>query len=203
MRSRPPLLALATTLVAAATALAAGTPASTPRPADELALAAATAAPGATVRLPVRLRDRPGTPLGADQPFGAAIQAFALRVRALPAGSVTAMTIRRAGVAATRTPLFESAPATADGAAFLVSFEEAKAPLVGFSGRDGTILAEVEVRLAAKLPPGTVIDLRLDPALSVLGNQAGTIEENTANGGLRLVDGAIEVLGSWPAAGTD
>jgi hypothetical protein len=195
--------ALAVAVLALAGGAAAGTgDAERPAPAvDQLVLAETVAAPGATVRLPVRLIDQPGTPLGADQPFGAGIQAFALRVRALPEGAITSMTLRRSGVAAERTPLFESTPPAPGGAALLVSFEEGREPLLSFSGQRGTIIAEIEARLAAGLVPGTRIDLRLDPAVSVLGNQAGTIEESAANGTLRLRDGAIRIDGPWPPAG--
>lgn len=167
-----------------------------PRPrTSELAVAEATGAPGKTVVLQVKLRDRSGTPLGYDRHFGQRIQGLSLRVRCLPAEAVESVTVRRAGVTAGLAPLFEARPASAGAAGLVVSFDEATQPLPLDPPARGErmTVARVEVRLARGLPPGTVVEVRLDPQVTTLANQAGTVSETAANGWLQLRDGRITV----------
>ncbi len=163
-------------------------------PQSEVRLASAKVGAGKTVVLPLTVKDSQGTPLGWERPFGERIQGLSLKVQALPATAVRSIVVRRAGVMADLAPLFEAQPAGRGSASLLVSFEEATdlVPLTQ-SGRGGQQVAAVEVQLAAGLAPGTVIELRLDPGVTVLSNQGGTVAESSANGWLRLVDGRIEV----------
>ncbi len=170
------------------------------RPRSTVALGKAMARAGATIAIPVTLVDAAGTPLGRDRDAEAPIQALALSVNVLPAGAVTAIEVRRAGVLARPEPLFESRPVHAAGAALVVSFDEAFAPLpissAGVSASrtpPATAIAEVVVTLARELAPGTAVELRLDPGTTLLSNQAGTVSETAANGWLALRDGRIEV----------
>jgi hypothetical protein len=180
--------------LALATALAAGATAAAPLR-SELAVGEAVGAAGKTVVVQVKLRDRPGTPLGFDRPFGERIQALALKVRCLPEGAVEAVQVRRAGATAALTPLFEARPVVAGTASLLVSFDEARAPLPTQATARGERLtvARVEVRLARGLAPGTVVELRLDPEVTTVGNQAGTVAETVGNGWLSIRDGRIVV----------
>jgi hypothetical protein len=163
-------------------------------PQSEVRLASARAEAGKTVVLPLTVTDRQGTPLGWERPFGERIQGLAFKVRALPATAVRSMVVRRAGVAGDLAPLFETSPAGQGSASLLVSFDEATALLpLSTTGRRGQPVAEVEVRLAPGLAPGAVVELRLDPGVTVLSNQGGTVVESAANGWLRLVDGKIQV----------
>ena len=163
-------------------------------PQCEVRVGSARAGAGKTVVLPLTVRDSQGTPLGWERPFGERVQGISLRVQALPAQAVRSIVVRRAGITADLAPLFETRPAGRGSASLLVSFEEATdlVPLTA-SGRGGQQVAAVEVQLAAGLAPGTVIELRLDPGVTVLSNQGGTVAESAANGWLRLVDGRIEV----------
>ncbi|HSM51999.1 MAG TPA: dockerin type I repeat-containing protein [Thermoanaerobaculia bacterium] len=177
-----------------------GEEATAERPRSTLALGKASARAGATIAIPVTLRDAAGTPLGRDRAAEDPIQALALSVNVLPAGAVTAIEVRRAGALAKAEPLFESRPVHASGAALVVSFDEAFAPLAisplgAATSRTppATTIAEVVVTLTRDLAPGTVVELRLDPATTLLSNQAGTVSETAANGWLQLSDGRIEV----------
>ncbi len=138
--------------------------------------------------------DADGTPLGWDRLAGERIGALAFRVRALPAAAVAAVGVHRAGVLAGASPLFEARPTAADGASLVVSFDLARNPiLLGTGNGKRQVVAALEVTLRRGVPPGTRIELRLDPEVTALANQAGTVSETPANGWLRLRDGLIVV----------
>jgi len=182
-------------LAALAAALLPSTVAANIRPRSELALVSAVGAPGKTVVLQVKLRDRPGTPLGLDRPFGERIQGLALRVRCIPEGAVQAVTVRRTGVTAPLSPMFEARPVSGRSAGLVVSFDEAR-QLVPTDPptRGGWVkVARVEVKLAPGVAPGTVVEVRFDPQATALSNQAGTIAETPGNGWLAAHDGKITV----------
>lgn len=179
-------------VVLACVAFAGSAPAASRR--TQVQLGSAKVPAGKTVLLPVTVRDRQETPLGWERPFGERIQGIALKVRAVPATGVASITVRRAGVTAGLAPLFEAQPRAAGAGSLVVSFDEAT-QLVPLSpaGRTGQIVATVEVKLAPGLARGTVIELRLDPGVTVLSNQGGTVAESVANGWLEITDGRIEV----------
>ena len=184
--------------LAAAVLLAAPAPAAQARPArtrpSVLAAGKAAAGAGRTVVVPVRLRDSRGTPLGLERGPGNAIQAISLAVRCLPAEAVTEVRLRRAGATAKAEPLFEAAPRGGASGALVASFDELRQPLaVGLYPSRGDLVAEIVVTLAPHVAPGTVVELRLDPAVTTLSDQAGTVSETAGNGWLRLLDGRLEV----------
>lgn len=148
---------------------------------------------GTTVGVPVWVSDAWETPLGREKAQDQQIEALAFRVRFLPASSIVAATVRR-GAAFERIPVrFEIAPRTPDGVSYLAVFETRDGPL-GFdpsAGRQAVVL--LELTLARDLPPGSTIELRLDPATVTLSNAAGTVAENVANGTLRIQDGSVSV----------
>ena len=79
---------------------------------SRLIVGSATVEPGATVRIPIDLVDRPDTPLGPEQPFGDRVQALALAVRCTPCDGIASLTIEPAGPLAKNEPTFESRPGT-------------------------------------------------------------------------------------------
>ncbi|HEV2718394.1 MAG TPA: hypothetical protein VG323_00125, partial [Thermoanaerobaculia bacterium] len=82
-----------------------------PQPADVVTVGSvALASAGATVDVPVFIRDTSGTPLGIDQPPGSRIQSYSLTVNYSPATAVQSITFTRAGITAPLTPAFESSP---------------------------------------------------------------------------------------------
>jgi hypothetical protein len=181
-------------LVAAAFLLAAG-PTAGPRPQSEVRLADVEAGAGQKVVVPVKVRDRQGTPLGPERRFGERVQALSFKVVALPAGAVQSIRVRRAGVTAGLAPLFEARPAGGGSGSLVVSFDEAGQPLPWvLSDRTAQKVAAVEVTLAPGLRRGTVVELRLDPVATMLSNQAGTVAETVANGWLAVRDGRIAVV---------
>jgi hypothetical protein len=155
----------------------------------------ATAGPGGTVVVPVRLLDRRGTPLGPERGLDREIQGLALRVDCLPVDAVRDVRVRRAGLTARIEPRFEAAPRRPGSASLVASFGDALQPLAGdlASSRTGMVVAELVVTLAKGVPPGTRIELRLDPGVTMLSNQAGTVTETVTNGWLQLVDGSLLV----------
>jgi len=164
-----------------------------PRPGHRsvLSVGQGRAMPGGQVVLQVLLEDRRGTPLGRDAAAEAAIQGIALKVRCVPASAVTEVIVRRAGATAGLRPLFESQkPRTASTASYLASFSEATDPI---PLDELSVVAEVVVKLARTAAPGTLVDVRLDPQVTALSNQAGTVLESVPNGWLMLWDGRILV----------
>ncbi len=169
---------------------------------SRLIVGAATAAPGATVRIPIDLVDRPGTPLGPDRPFGDRVQALALTVRCAPCDGIVALTLEPAGPLARHEPTFESRPQRPGQAALVTVYDEATAPL--FPGLAASRLrqrvATLVVQLAPSAPGPSTLDLRLDPGTTMLSNQAGTVYETAPNGWLELADGRLTIT-STPTLG--
>lgn len=122
-----------------------------------------------------------------------AMDAVAFRIRILPADAVAEARIRRGIEREGSEPRFEAAPAAPDGVSYLAVFEPAS---------DGSELAArfhkraivfLDLTLAAGLHVGTRIELRLDPAATVISNAAGTAFLSAADGSLRLRDGWVAV----------
>ena len=162
---------------------------------SRLIVGSATAEPGATVRIPIDLVDRPDTPLGPEQPFGDRVQALALAVRCTPCDGIASLTIEPAGPLAKNEPTFESRPGTPGQAALVSSYDEAAAPLfLGPSTSERRQrVATLVVELDRSAPAGTTLDLRLDPGTTLLSNQAGTTHESVPNGWLELTDGRLTI----------
>ncbi len=169
---------------------------------SRLLLGSLTAMPGTTVKVPVDLVDRPGTPLGPERPYGERVQALSLAVQCAPCDGVAALTIEPAGELAAREPLFATRPAGPGSTALLGVYDEATAPLfVGAAtGAARYRVATLVVQVSAAALPGSRIDLRLDPGRTTLSNQAGTTVESAGNGWLELRDGRLFV-GLKPASG--
>lgn len=162
---------------------------------SRLVVGSAHAAPGATVRIPIDLVDREGTPLGPDRPFGERVQALSLAVACSPCDGIVSLAIEPAGPLARFDPLFEARPVRPGHGALVASFDESSAPLFGAvnAKASGDRVAYVVVQLAPSAPRGAVFSLRLDPATTMLANQAGTLKETVPNGWLELADGRISI----------
>lgn len=151
--------------------------------------------PGATIEIPVYARDAMLTPLGIDRPAGERIQSLAYKVTFTPAASVASKLFSRAGITAALAPIFEGTPTTSTTASYIGTFDETTNP-IPFTldgGAPGDQVLKIVVSISPAAPAGTIA-LTLDPATTELANQAGTLAENSGNGWLALVDGAITVL---------
>lgn len=162
-------------------------------PVTVFAVGHVNARPGATVRVPVRVSDVTGTPLGNEKSMQARIDALSFRVRFVPAEAIVAARVLRAGLTEHAVPRFEAAPRTADGVSYLAVFDGQTSPLALAPQARRQTIALLELTLAAGVHPATRIELRLDPASTVLSNAAGTVSESVANGFVRVVDGSIMV----------
>jgi len=80
--------------------------------------------PGATVVVPLYVRDLSGTPLGGDAGAGFLIQNLAVTLTYAPAGIVSAVDVERAGATAALTPLFETEVASGNLHSWVVAFDE-------------------------------------------------------------------------------
>lgn len=149
----------------------------------------------ANVDVPVYIRDVSGSPLGIDQPAGQRIQAYSLTVSYSPAAAVQSVTFTRGGITQSLTPAFESSPASPGTISLIDSFNEGTnlIPFVSNAAAPGNQVGTLHFHLNPSAAPGTVITLTLDPALTELGNQAGTTAESTGLGTLALVNGSITV----------
>ncbi len=153
---------------------------------------------GNTVDVPIYVRDASGTALGRDQAAGARIQSFSIKVSYSPASSIQSATASRAGIAAGLHPVFgDNSFAQPGSATWFVNFSEST-DLVPFNvnaAPPGDQVAHIVFTLSSSAAPGSSIALTIDPdpTKTVLTNQGGTISESTSNGGLTLVDGAINI----------
>jgi hypothetical protein len=172
---------------------------------DTVTVATVNGAQFTTVDVPVYIRDASGTPLGLDQPPGSRIQSYSIKVNYAPASAVQSITFSRAGITSSLTPTFENSPSSAGSISLLDTFAEATnlIPFTLDGALPGNEVAHLLVTLSPTAPVGTVITLTLDPtpALTQLTDQAGDsgTAENTGNGHLVLVNGAITVVPSVPA----
>lgn len=151
----------------------------------------AKAQAGTTVSVPVLVRDVIGTPLGSEKSSGARIDGFSFRVRFSPVDAVVEARVRRAGVTEHAVPRFEVAPRTEDGVSYLGVFDTQAAAVGLVPTEKGQTVAMLELTLSPRVARSTRVELRLDPAATVLSNAAGTVSESVANGQMRLSDGSI------------
>jgi hypothetical protein len=176
-------------------ALLAAVPSAAQPPADMVTVGTITAVPGATVDIPVYIRDASGTPLGLDQPPGSRIQSYALTVNYSPASAVSAITFTRGGITVPLTPLFEASPSAPGTVSLLDAFQESTnlVPFTLNAATPGNQVAALHVSISPLAPGGSAITLVLDPTLTQLANQDGTLTETTTAGSLLLANGAVNV----------
>ncbi|HKS25606.1 MAG TPA: hypothetical protein VJZ76_22650 [Thermoanaerobaculia bacterium] len=177
-----------------------------PTPQDVITVGSGIAPAGTVIDIPVSIRDTSGTPLGIDQPPGSRIQSYSIKVNYAPAASVQSITFTRAGITASKTPLFESSPAAAGTISLLDTFQESTdlLPFVSNAPLPGNQVAHLLIQLSPSATPGP-LTLTIDPVLTQLTDEGGNAatKETVANGRLLLVSGLVTVTPSTavPAIG--
>jgi hypothetical protein len=154
-------------------------------------------ATGATVDVPIYIRDAAGTPLGMDRPVPARIQAISIRVTYSPASAVSSVSFDRAGITGGLSPAFETKPASAGAVSLLASFQQSTNPIPFTlnASPPGDLVAHLVFTLSASATYGSDIALTLDAATTQLTDDGGSAatKETSANGQLELVSGAIHI----------
>jgi uncharacterized protein YjdB len=161
---------------------------------DVITVGTATAN-GSTVDVPVYIRDSAGTSLGRDQNPGLKIQAYSITVSYSPAASVQSVTFSRAGITAGLNPAFETTSSPAGSIVLLDSFDESTEliPFTLNAPGNGDQVAHLVFTLSSSAAPGSSIALTLVPSQNSLSSQSGSPQETQGNGGLTLVNGAINI----------
>jgi hypothetical protein len=151
---------------------------------------------GPVITVPVYVRDVSGTPLGIDQPSGSRIQSFSIKVDYPASPSIQSVTFTRAGITAALTPTFETSPAAAGTISLIMTFDETTnlVPFVSNAAAPGNQVGQLTFQFSPSTPPGTIVPLTLDAALTQLSNEGGTTTESVNSGALVLVPGAITIL---------
>ncbi len=169
---------------------------------DVLTVGSGIAHAGGTAAIPVTIRDLSGTALGVDAGGGNRIQGFAFKVL-FPSETVTSVAFARAGVAASVTPLFDSALQGSGWSSAIVSFQESSNPIPFTlnAAAPGDTIGMLTVTLEGDAPVGSTVSLILDPPSAMLSNQAGTVRETVAGGNLSLVNGSVTVSALAAPAG--
>jgi hypothetical protein len=147
-----------------------------------------------TVDVPVYVRDVSGTVLGRDQAAGSKIQSLSFSVNYAPQSAVQSVTFSRAGITTGLTPASESFPSVPGSVGYVASFNEATnlIPFTLNAPPPGDQVAHLIFTLSSSAAPGSTITLTLDPSLTQLVNQGGTVGE-ASPGSLTLVNGAINI----------
>lgn len=162
---------------------------------DVLTIGSGTVSSGGTIQIPVHVRDVSGTILGSDAGAGRLIGGYALKVH-FPSSRIASVSFVRAGVAATPTPLFESAYSGSDYVAAVASFSETNPMSFTLNGTaPGNQIGTLTFTLQAGIPAGTVIPLTIHPPSAMFSSQSGAHRETIAGGSLSLVHGSITVAG--------
>lgn len=160
---------------------------------DVVRLDSVSASAGQLAIVPIRVIDRPGSPLGGDGSPSLTIRGLSVALEVSPADAVESIEIVRAGLTAGLATRFETEiPTPAGPEALGYGWIAAFSDDIPFSG-GAQVIAHLRLRLAANAPPGTTIALDLDPERTALSNGAGTLVETLENGSLQLVDGTVEI----------
>jgi hypothetical protein len=166
-------------------------------PQDVVTVGSTTGFGGTVVDVPVYIRDTSGTPVGVDQPPGAKLQSWSIKVNYAPASSVQSISFTRAGITTSLTPQFEASPSSAGAISIIDTFHEATnpVPFTSNAALPGNQVAHLLIQLAPSAPAGT-LTLTLDPTLTQLNDEGGdaATNETVANGRLLLVSGAVTVF---------
>jgi hypothetical protein len=165
---------------------------------DQLLTGSGSVYSGQTARIPIYVRDFSSTRLGADRAAGQKIQALGFRLRYSPSNALSNVTFVRAG-ALLKTPLYEKTVYGNGSVGFVASFAESTQPLPLPLNSNGSLIGYLIATVAGAA--GTGVEFEFDPAAAVLSNQAGTITETFANGGLTFHNGFLVVKsGSCPSS---
>jgi hypothetical protein len=167
----------------------------TPASAQDAITVGTVTANGNTVDVPVYVRDVAGTLLGRDQAAGSKIQAFSIKVAYSPAAAVQSVTFSKAGITtALNTASGESSPGQPGEISWITAFQESTNPIPFTlnAPAPGDQIAHLVFTLSPSAAPGSSISLTLDPSLTELINDTGTVGEFPP-GNLTLVNGAINI----------
>jgi hypothetical protein len=188
------LIAVSSLLLPAATATA------QPQGQDVVTVGSSTAQGGTTITIPVYIRDTSGTPLGIDQPAGNRIQSYSITVNYSPASAVQSITFTRAGITAGLTPVFESSPSGPGSVSLVDTFQESTnlIPFTLNAPAPGNQIGNLTIALSPNASSGA-LPLTLDPVLTQLSNEGGTVKETTTLGNLQLVSGTVTILAQGTA----
>jgi hypothetical protein len=188
------LIAVSSLLLPAATATA------QPQAQDVVTVGSSTAQGGTTITIPVYIRDTSGTPLGIDQPAGNRIQSYSITVNYSPASAVQSITFTRAGITAGLTPVFESSPSGPGSVSLVDTFQESTnlIPFTLNAPAPGNQIGKLTIALSPNASSGA-LPLTLDPVLTQLSNEGGTVKETTTLGNLQLVSGTVTILAQGTA----
>jgi hypothetical protein len=160
---------------------------------DAITVASTSANSGAVVSVAVSIRDAAGTPLGSDATAGNRIQGVSFLLKYDPA-FITSVTFSRAGVMQNLVPLYERTVNTSGRIGYIASFSETTQPIPFTTGTDR--VGTLTVQLASGLSNGATTTLTLDPLLTGLANQDGTLFETRYNSHLTISSGSITIGGS-------
>jgi uncharacterized protein YjdB len=165
--------------------------------ASDVVTVGSVTASGASVDVPISIRDVAGTPLGVDQPAGSRIQSLSIKVTYSPTSAVQSISIARAGITANLSPTSEFKPTTSNSVSLVTTFQESNnaIPFTLNAPAPGNLVAHLVVTLSPSAAPGSTISLTLDSSLTQLTDAGGTAatKETSANGLLSLVHGQIAV----------
>lgn len=169
------------------------------QPADVVTVGTGAGLPGASVDIPIFIRDTSGSPLGLDQPAGSHIQSYSITVDYAPAASIQSVTFARAGITAGLTPSFESSPSSPGSISAIATFSESTNPIPFTlnAALPGDQIGVLHFVIANGAAPGDVT-LTLDAALTQLNNDSGTTHEAVATQNLTLVNGSLTVNPATP-----
>jgi len=148
--------------------------------------------PGSQVIMPVYVRDVSATLLGVDAGPNFGIQSLAFTFEYSPASAIAAIDVKRAGITATLSPLFETEVFAGNRHSWIAAFDESASPLPFTlnAAAPGDVVAEIRITLAAGVAPDTLIRVDI-VAPTALGNQTAGFVETAANGFLRLSGGTV------------
>ena len=158
---------------------------------DVLTVGSASAASGDVVVLPVRLNDRPGTPLDGGGEAERSIYGLVLTIVPSFPGLVEAIDFERAGIGAAIAPRLDTQFGDSSSKTWILSYDD---PLPSGGGEQQVGI--LRLRLAADAPIGSQIELLYDQSTTALSNAGGTVFESKAEGTLDLVSGRIDVVAS-------
>ena len=160
---------------------------------DLLSISSVTADRGAPTLIPVHLIDNKRTTLGTDRlGFDRLIQAFAIQIQAEPKQHVQSIALEFPQQHYAASALLYSAFRAVDNKAGLVALHSHSAMILDYSGT-GRDIAMVNLVVSPSAPVGSTITLSFVPANTLVSNQAGTLHESAAAGGLAFQSGIVTV----------
>jgi hypothetical protein len=169
--------------------------------ADVIVIGSGAGVAGATVDVPIYIRDTAGTPLGLDQPPGSHVQSYMIDVD-YDTNTVQSVSFSRAGITTALTPSSETAFMPVAGVfAVSTTFSEVTDPIPFTlnAALPGNLVGVLHFVLAANAPVGTT-PITQDFLLTFLRDDKGSAatQETTSTSTLTVIDGSLTVNPSTP-----